>query len=199
MNIPSNFTVVVEFQRETSITVEEYSLETKVCAGLTAPVLLFLILFLNWGIVYYEKFGHDPQKRNLFNMMLSCFCMCLSIAHIFVVVFGSILIIFGPFDASNSFAFLVVLRIFLNFNRFCLLEVGIYRVLAAYIPKVIIGINDDWCHCFLICCNLMMAFVISITTSWDIVPWTPLGNYGFIPGYAVSVFIGQEQYIDYEL
>ena len=191
--------IAVEFQRETSIAVEEYSLETKVCVGLTAPVLVFLILFLNWGILYYEKFGHDPQKRNLYNMMLSSFCMGFGVAHIFVVVFCSIRIIFGPFDASNSFAFLVVLKIFLTFNRLCILEVGIYKVLAAYFPKAIIGMNDDWYHCLLNCWNVMISVIISITTSWDIAPWIPLVNYGYIPGYGVRLFIGQEEYIDYEL
>ena len=148
MNTTSSF-FVVEFQCETSIAVGEYSLETKVCVSLTAPVFVFLILFLNWGIVYYEKFGHDPQKRNLSNMILSSFFMGFGIAHIFVVVFGSIRIIFGTFATSNSFAFLVVLKIFLAFNHLCLLEVGFYKVLAACFPKAIIGMNDDWYYCIL--------------------------------------------------
>ena len=114
INTPSSFTVV-EFLLISSTAVEEYSLETKVCVGLTAPVLVFLILFLDWSIVYYEKFGNDPQKRNLYNMMISSFFMGLGTTHTFVVVFGSIRIIFGPFDASNSFAFLLVLKTFFAF------------------------------------------------------------------------------------
>ena len=132
-------------------------------------------------------------------MIISSFCMSLGIGSIFVVVFGSIRIIFGPFDASNSFAFLVVLKIFLVFNRLCLLEVGIYRALAAFFPKAIIGINDDWFHCFFNLWNLMMAFIVSITICWDMAPWTPLANYGKFPGTIVSFFIGQEQHIHHEL
>ena len=109
----------------------------------------------------------------------------------FFAVFGSIRIIFGPFDASNSFEFLVVLNIFFVFNFLCLLEVGIYRVLAAYFPNVIIGMNDDFFHCFFNCWNLMMAFIISITINWDIAPWTPLEN------YVVRDLIGQE--LHYEM
>ena len=66
MNTPSSF-IVVEFLPESSTVVEEYLLETKVCVGLMAPVLVVLILFLNWGIAYYEKFGNDPQKRNMYH------------------------------------------------------------------------------------------------------------------------------------
>ena len=198
MNIPSSFTIL-EFQSESSAVIEEYSLETKVCVGLTAPVLVLIIFFLNWSIVYYENFGHDPQKRNLSNMMLSSFCMSLGTGISFNLVLGSIRIIFGPFDASNSFAFLVILKLYLNFNHFCLLEVGIYKVLARYFSKAIIGINDDWCHCFFVCLNFMMSFIISITTSWDITLWTPLVKYGYVLGVFISFLIGQEQFINYEL
>ena len=199
MNPPSISSTLVEFHRESLITVEEYSLETKVCVGLMAPVLLLLILFMNGGIAYYEKFGNDPQKRNLSNMMISSFCMGLGMLNILVVVIGSIRIIFGPFDASNAFTFLVVLQVFLGFIRFCFLEVGIYRVFAVCFPKVIIGINDDWFHCILNLWNLMMAIIISVTNCWDIVPWTPLENHGIISGNIVNFFIGQEQFIDSEM
>ena len=198
MNIPSSF-AILEFHSESSAVIEEYSLETKVCISLTAPVLVLIILFLNWSIIYYENFGHDPQKRNLSNMMLSSFCMSLGTGISFNLVLGSMRIIFGPFDASNSFAFLVILKLHLNFNHFCLLEVGIYKVLAKYFPKAIIGINDDWCHCFFICLNFMMGFIISITTSWAITLWTPLVKYGYVLGVFISFLIGQEQFINYEL
>ena len=197
MNSTSSFTIV-EFLPESSTSIEEYSLETKVCFGLIAPVLAFLILFLNWGITYYEKFGHDTQKRNFSNMMLSSLCMGLLLCNFFVLVFGSIRIIFGPFDASNSFTFIAILKIFFVLNVLCLLEVGIYKMLAAYFPKAIIGIIDDWYHCFFNLWNFMMAIIISITTTWDIAPWIPLGNLGFA-GNIVRHFIGQEQYIDYEM
>ena len=137
MNIPSSF-AILEFQSESSAVIEEYSLETKVCVGLTAPVLVLIIFFMNWSIVYYENFGHDPQKRNLSNMMLSSFCMVLGTGIIISLVLVSIRIIFGPFDASNSFAFLLIQKLFLNLNLICLLEVGIYKVLASNFPKVII-------------------------------------------------------------
>ena len=190
---------MIEFQCESSTVREEYSLETKVCVGLTVPLLALIILFLNWSIVYYENFGHDPKKRNLSNMIISSYCMSLGTGIIFILVFISIRIIFGPFDASNSFAFLVVLILFFNFNRFCFLEVVIYKVFAAFFPKEIIGINDDWCHCFFICLNFMMAFILSITTNWDITPWTLLVNYGYFPADLLSLLIGQKQYVDYEL
>ena len=192
MNFSSNFTQVdFEF-----LHVEEYSLETKVCVVLMTPILVSLILFLNLGIAYYEKFGHDPQKRNFSNMMISSFCLGLSVSHTIMALFGSIRIIFGPFDISNTFAFLVMTKIVVVFKKLCFLEVGIYRLLAVYLPKSIIGLNDDFFHCFFNCWNLMMACIISLTSTWDIAPWKHLENYGFI-GYFVSFIIGKEQYSNF--
>ena len=192
MNFSSNFTQVdFEF-----LPVEEYSLEIKVCVVLMTPILVSLILFLNLGIAYYEKFGHDPQKRNLSNMMISSFCLGLSVSHTFMALFGSIRIIFGPFEISNTFSFLVMTKIVVVFKKLCFLEVGIYRLLAVYFPKSIIGLNDDFFHCFFNCWNLMMACIISLTSTWDIAPWKHLENYGFV-GYFVSFIIGKEQYSNF--
>ena len=192
MNFSSNFTQV-DFEYRP---VEEYSLETKVCVFLMTPILVLLILFLNLGIAYYEKFGHDPQKRNFSNMMISSFCLGLSVSHTFLALFGSIRIIIGAFDISNTFVFVVVIKIMVVFKKLCFLEVGIYRLLAVYFPKTIIGLNDDFFHRFFNCWNLMMACIISLTSTWDIAPWKHLENYGFI-GYFVSFIIGKEQYSNF--
>ena len=173
--------------------------QKKKLVNLHLNIYVLIIFFLNWSIVYYENFGYDPKKRNLSNMIISSYCMSLGTGIIFILVFISIRIIFGPFDASNSFAFLVILNIFFNFNRFCFLAVVIYKVFAAFFPKEIIGINDDWCHCFFVCLNFMMSFIISITTSWAITLWTPLVKHGYVLGVFISFLIGQEQFINYEL
>ena len=131
-------------------------------------------------------------------MMISSFCMGLGTFHTFVVVFVSIRIIFGPFDISNTFVFLFLLTISIVFKSLCLLEVGIYRLLAVYFPKAIIGMNDDWFHFFFNCWNLMMAFIVSLTTNRDINPWTMLENYGHPAAYIVCLLVGQEQLIDNE-
>ena len=192
MNFSSNFTQV-DFEYRP---VEEYSLETKVCVFMITPILVLIILFLNLGIAYYEKFGHDPQKRNFSNMMISSFCLGLSVSHTFLALFGSIRIIIGAFDISNTFVFVVVIKIMVVFKKLCFLEVGIYRLLAVYFPKTIIGLNDDFFHCFFNCWNLMMACIISLTSTWDIAPWKHLENYGFV-GYFVSFIIGKEQYSNF--
>ena len=132
-------------------------------------------------------------------MMISSFCLDLGISHALLVVFGSIRIIFGPFDISNTFVFLFLVTISIVFNLLCVLEVGIYRLLAVYFPKAIIGMNDDWFHFFFNCWNLMMAFIVSLTaTNRNINLWTMLENYGHPAAFHVSLLVGQEQLIDNE-
>ena len=187
MNV-SNSSTLVEFLPA----VEEFSLNTKVCVGLTAPVLVFLIIFLNFGIAYYERFGNDPQKRNLYNMMISSFCMGVATQTSFWVVFVSIRIIWGPFEVSNAFAFIVTLRFFQMFNAFCILEAIFYKVLAIYCPKTIIGINDDWFHHFFNYWNIMMALIVSFTR--NVTHGASLENYGYPNGYYLNLLMGQQQY-----
>ena len=187
MNV-SNSSILVEL-----LTEEEFSLKTKVCVGLIAPILAFLITFLNFGIAYFERFGIDSQKRNLYNMMLSSFCMGVASFASFWVVFVSIRIICGTFDISNAFAFIATLSFFQMFNGLCILEAIVHRLLAIYYPKTIIGINDDWFHHFFNYLNVIMALIHSLTTKWTITPGSLLENIGYPNGYFVSLLIGQEQ------
>ena len=78
----------------------DYPTGIKIFVGLFAPILSFFIIFLNWGIIYYEKFGNDPLKRDLSNMLFSSFCKSILIATLFVITVMAIEIIFGPILTS---------------------------------------------------------------------------------------------------
>ena len=183
----SNSSMLVEF-----LPVEEFSLKTKVCVGLTGPILVFLAYFLNSAIVYYEKFGNDPQKRNLYNMMISSFCLGIATGASYWMVIVSIRIIWGPFDVSNAFAFFVVIAFFQTFIALCILEAIFYKVLAVYYPKAIIGINDDLFHHFFNYWNIMIALIVSFTIKWIVPPGSLLENLGYPNIYYVSLLIGQQ-------
>ena len=76
---------------------DNYSTELKICVGLVSPILMFVIIFLYWGIIYYEKFGHDPLKRDLSNMLFSSFCKSVSIGIAIVIVVRTIRTILAQF------------------------------------------------------------------------------------------------------
>ena len=85
------FPILCRNMEETTIVakltfIEDFSRGFKFCVGVISPIFCLLILFLYWGIIYYEKFGHDPLKRDLSNMLLSSLCKSISfvraLAHI---------------------------------------------------------------------------------------------------------------------
>ena len=186
MNFSNSTSVVLEFQP-----MEEFSLKTKVCIGLMGPVLVLLNNFLNFGIAYYERFGNDPQKRNFYNMMISSFCMGLATSASFWMIVVSIQIIWGPFDSSNDFAFIVAVKLFQLFVPLCILEAIFYRALATYYPKAIIALNDDWFHHLFNYWNIMIALIVSFTTKWIENPGPLLEYHGYSNKYFLSLLFGQ--------
>ena len=109
---------------------DHYSTEFKLCFGLVSLILSLLIISLYWGIIYYEKFGHDPLKRDLSNMLFSSLCKTISIGIVILMVVINIRIIFGPmlFSIGVFCNFLT-----LNFNfywHFVNYEILIYKFLT---------------------------------------------------------------------
>ena len=71
-------------------TIYTYSLTTKVCIGVFSPLGLVITVLLYGGIIYYEKWGNDPQKRSLSNMLMCYFCWTLMILVILSISIGSL-------------------------------------------------------------------------------------------------------------
>ena len=58
---------------------EEFSRVFKIGVGFVSPISCLLIFSLYCGIIYYEKMGHDPLKRDLSNMLVSSICKTMAI------------------------------------------------------------------------------------------------------------------------
>ena len=52
----------------TSSCSKDYSTVGKLSIGFIAPIIIISTVLLHGGIVFFEKWGYDPQKRNLYNM-----------------------------------------------------------------------------------------------------------------------------------
>ena len=140
---------------------DDYSTESKIFIGIVGPILSFLVIFLHWGIIYYEKFGHDALKRDLSNMLFSSFCKSLSILISFLIVVATIRIIFGTFLTSIS---LFCYFVSLNFSFYWHLvnyEIIIYKFMTICTKAKIVNINDAIWHSILIQTNVMFAFLLS--------------------------------------
>ena len=141
-----------------------YSTEFKIFVGIVGPILSFLIIFLYWGIIYYEKFGHDPLKRDLSNMLFSSFCISITMTFSFVIVIVTIRIIFGPFLTSISvFCYFITLS-FSFYWPFVNYEIIIYKFISLCTRATIVSINDAIWYSILIRTNVMCVLLLSTIT-----------------------------------
>ena len=141
-----------------------YSTEYKIFVGIVGPMLSFLIIFLYWGIINYEKYGNDPLKRDLSNMLFSSFCISITMTFSFLIVIVTIRIIFGPFLTSIS---AVCYFITLNFSfywPFVNYEIIIYKFISLCTRATIVNINDAIWYSILIRTNVMCVLLLSTIT-----------------------------------
>ena len=140
---------------------DHYSTKFKISVGLVSPILSFFIIFLYWGIIYYEKFGHDPLKRDLSNMLFSSLCKTISIGIVMLMVVINIRIIFGPILFSIAvFCYFLALN-FTFYWHSVNYEIIIYKFMTMCTKKNIVNINDAMWHSILSRTNVLCAFLLS--------------------------------------
>ena len=142
--------------------IEDFSRGFKFCVGVISPIFCLLIFFLYWGIIYYEKMGHDPLKRDFSNMLVSSTCKAMAIHTLTFFVISSIAIIFESlFITIYVFCYFIrVCSIF--YCHFAIFEYITYKFFTIYTKTNIINISDDFWHCFLSLMNVILAVIISI-------------------------------------
>ena len=161
-----------------------YSTEFKIFVGIVGPILSFLIIFLYWGIIHYEKYGHDPLKRDLSNMLFSSFCISISILFPFLLVVATIRIVFGPLFISIS-VFCYFLTLNLTFYwHFVNYEIIIYKFMSLYVRTNIVNINDAVWHSILnqtnVMCGILLSTIIILTTETSKIVYFLSGTLIFI-------------------
>ena len=77
---------------------EDYSIVGKLTIGFISPIVIVSTVLLHGGIVFFEKWGYDPQKRNLYNMLIASLSKLSAAFIVYTMAFGSIRILIGPLD-----------------------------------------------------------------------------------------------------
>ena len=133
-----------------------YSLTTKVSVGILSPIFLVITIFLYGGIIYYEKWGNDPQKRSLTNMLMGSFCWNVMALIIFSVSIGSLRICIGPLGTNFGYI-MIVTRQFCILNILaCLLEIIIVKILQITKWNVMANLNDGFWFALLNFINIVV-------------------------------------------
>ena len=146
----------------TSSCSNDYSTVGKLSIGFIAPIIIISTVLLHGGIVFFEKWGYDPQKRNLYNMLIASLSKSSAALVVYTMAFGSIRILFGPLDFI-----LGLLSSIPNFYAMVLIaltveQIIIYKILAVFLWKYIAHIDDEFCHFFLTLLNHVIAFIVTI-------------------------------------
>ena len=127
------------------------------------------------GIVHYEKFGRDPQKRSLPDQIFS-FNMVLGV--ILSIILSNIIIVrtlFGPIGNA-----ITQLRYYLITSLYSIIlgstETMLFRCLMIFSWKKYAMVNDEFFATFLNIYNLMIGQIICIICFY-------IGNFSLHNGY----------------
>ena len=171
---------------------EEFSRGFKICVGFVSPISCLLIFSLYCGIIYYEKMGHDPLKRDLSNMLVSSICKAMAIHTITYFIINSIAVLFDSLFTSIYVTcyFIRVCSIFCC--HFSIIEFIIYKFFTVYTKTNIINISDDYWHCFLSQMNVMLSVILSIMLV--MLNWESFTKVHFLSGTLVLLEMNSQYY-----
>ena len=113
------------------------------------------------GVIHYEKFGQDPQKRSFADLIFTFNCIMFMITWPIIETISQIRWFFGPVGYSMT--------IFKNYLSSCLLciplgftESILFRLLMIYSWKKCAMINDEFCAMFFNVFNFIVVQMISV-------------------------------------
>ena len=113
------------------------------------------------GVIHYERFGQDAQKRSFSDQIFSFNCKIFMITWPIVETITQIRWFFGPVG--------YIMAVFKNYLASCLLclplgftECILFRLLMIYSWKKCAMINDEFCAMFFNTFNFMVVQMISM-------------------------------------
>ena len=140
----------------TSVDEQIAILQTVICS-----VMLPISITLIFGIVHYEHFGVDSQKRSFFNQALSACYISLGLNEILVVVPITIRCWIGPLWHSISIIVSITRRLFLTFASLVAIDILLYKNLCIWNPSYISRLRDDFWITFCIVWNVTFGILLS--------------------------------------
>jgi len=129
--------------------------------GLPFGICLFL------GIIHFERYGGDPMKRSIYNMMISLLCF-ETILFVFPLITAlTIRVFFGTFP--TIIALLMSFHNFYAIIRECLLimEICLIKNLHIYKFQKAASLNDPFWFAFTFAFNLVIGFFLSLADCYQ--------------------------------
>ena len=132
---------------------------TAKCSHIFLLILIHIIgPILLSGIITYEKYGGDPQKRNIINRLQST---CIASLIIRTEIHGIVIILretFGLIDLSIMIWIECLFCMFICNAILCFAEMSVLHLLYTVVWKRVKDINDEFWACFLISTTSVVSF-----------------------------------------
>ena len=150
-----------EFESNFSNNVVHYESASMPMITLYVSNMILVTLFgspLYLAIIHYERFGCDPQKRSLLNMIFANQCIFLMVGMLILNLFLGIRIPLGPFHlwlADTCLAMLIFMSSCINLSIITLLLLGNLQLLK---PQIVSSINDEFWYIIITLVTLLISF-----------------------------------------
>ena len=129
--------------------------------GLIMYLLYCLGISSLLGVIHYEKYGQDPQKRSFADQLFTFNCKIVIIVFPIFLGIGQIRCLFGPVGYT-----IALFRFYLASSLLCIpfgcTESILFRFLMIYSWRKCALINDEFCAMFFNVFNFILAQMISI-------------------------------------
>ena len=148
----------------------------------TAYVAVCLIgIPLILGIVYYEHYGVDAQKRSILNQLISHFFGTIGICVLFTGFFVCVRCWVGPLGTLAGYLATMVRRFLLELIGFLSFDIFVYKNLCHLKPLWVMSLNDNFWTTYSLAWNVIFANVVSLATL-NVVLEYPSPIFQFISG-----------------
>ena len=159
-------------------------LRTTLLASLSGINLILRILgtFMYLGIIHYERFGEDPQKRTLTNRIIIQICY-IAIVHSWTAIpIHDWSIFVGPTSEFFAHLYIIFRGIFYFATFLVLAEIVVIQNLMLFKFSFITSVNEDfWTQMFLI---WNLAFAILPQFAMLYINSYPIRQFSFLTGYS---------------
>ena len=138
-------------------------------------VLLFLILPLIYGIVWFERHGSD-KARILSNMLVSSCCWTVIECGIFVQFPHILRYIFGPLPQGFCFFVIIAQNVIISDFLMFFNAITLTKYILTFVLKNPAKFKNEFWHCFVT--MWIKGFSLIFQTSWHIcTPRQPIGYF----------------------
>ena len=141
----------------------------------------FIGIPLILGIINYEHFGVDAQKRSILNQLISLFFGTVGICVLFTGFFVCVRCWVGPLGTMAGNFTTIVRRVLLEIVGFLVFEILIYKNLCHIKPLWIMSLNDNFWTTFALAWNVIFANLVC-HTNLNIVLEYPPPIFQFVSG-----------------